>query len=91
MSTDTLTPDIEALVEGLDPVDWIQLKLTANLSPGQRILAGMQARAFAMANLRGAFRRKFPALSQAEINMKVLAYLTPVKLPWSQEASQEAQ
>jgi hypothetical protein len=86
MNTDTHNPDIEALVQSLDPVDWIQLKLTANLSPGQRILAGMQARAFAMANLRGALRRKFPALSQAEINMKVLAYLTPVRMAILDEA-----
>ena len=78
-------PEIEALVQGLDPVDWVQLKLTASLSPGQRILAGMQAQAFAMANLRGTFRRKFPELSQAEINMKVLAYLTPVRMPAEKE------
>ena len=90
MNTASHHSDIDALVQGLDPIDWVQLKLTANLSPGQRILAGMQARAFAMANLRGAFRRKFPELSQAEINMKVLAYLTPVKMPPSQAASPEA-
>jgi len=80
MSTGTRNTDIEALVRSLDPIDWVQLKLTANLTPGQRILAGMQAQAFAMANLRGAFRRRFPELSQAEINMKVLVYLTPVKM-----------
>jgi ribonuclease I len=85
MSTDTLNTDIEVLVQGLDPIDWVQLKLTASLSPGQRILAGMQAQAFAMANLRGAFRRRFPALSQAELNMKVLAYLTPVRMSLSGE------
>ena len=83
MSTNT---DIEALVRGLDPVDWVQLKLTAGLSPGQRILAGMHAQAFAMANVRGAFRRKFPELSQAEINMKTLAYLTPVRMSQVKEA-----
>ena len=85
MSTDTLNTDIEALVQGLDPIDWVQLKLTASLSPGQRILAGMQAQAFAMAHLRGAFRRRFPELSQAELNMKVLAYLTPVRMTLSGE------
>jgi ribonuclease I len=86
MSTDTLNADIAALVQGLDPVDWIQLKLTANLSPGQRILTGIQAQAFAMATLRGAFHRRFPELSQAELNMKVLAYLTPVRIALSGEA-----
>lgn len=70
---------IEALVQGLDPVDWTQLELLARLTPGQRILTGMQAQTFAMAALRGTLRRRFPQLSQAELNMKVLAYLTPVR------------
>lgn len=70
---------IEALVQGLDPVDWTQLELLARLTPGQRILAGMRAQAFAMAALRGTFRRRFPELSQSELNMKVLAYLTPLR------------
>ena len=81
MSTETPTSEeIQALVQGLDPVDWVQLRLTASLSPGQRILAGMQGQAFAMASLRGTFRKKFPELSQSELNMKVLAYLTPVRM-----------
>ena len=80
MSTDTRRAEIEAFVQSLDAVDWGQLKLTANLSPGQRILAGLQAQAFAMASLRGTFRRRFPELSQSELNMKVLAYLTPVRM-----------
>ena len=81
MSTDARPTDIEALVQSLDPVDWVQLKLTANLPPGQRILAGLQAQAFAMAGLRGTLRRRFPELSPSELNMKVLAYLTPVRMP----------
>jgi hypothetical protein len=80
MSTDTQTSEIATLVKGLDPIDWVQLQLTANLSPGQRILAGMHAQAFLMASLRGTLRRRFPGLGQAELNMKVLAYLTPVEM-----------
>jgi hypothetical protein len=71
---------IQDLVAGLEAVDWTQLRLTAQLSPAERILAGMRAQAFAMAILRGTFRNRFPALSQSEINMKVLAYLTPLRL-----------
>jgi len=71
---------IDELVRGLDPVDWVQLRLTATLAPFERILAGMRAQTFARATLRGAFRRRFPDLSPAEINMKVLAYLTPVRI-----------
>lgn len=53
MSTYAHPTEIEALVQGLDPVDWVQMQLTASLPPGQRILAGLQAQAFAMASLRG--------------------------------------
>jgi hypothetical protein len=80
MSAHTHPTEIEAFVQSLDPVDWEQLRLTANLPPGQRILAGLQAQAFAMASLRGTWRRRFPELSPSELNMKVLAYLTPVRM-----------
>jgi hypothetical protein len=83
MGQETRSTDIEAIVAGLDPVDWVQLKLTASLSPGQRIMAGMQAQAFARASLRSTFRRRFPELSELALNMKVLAYLTPVRMPSS--------
>ena len=72
--------EIHALVEGLAPIDWVQLRLTASLPPSKRLLAGMQAQAFAMATVRGAFRRRYPELSQSELNMKVLAHLTPVRM-----------
>ena len=71
---------IKELVAGLDAADWVQLRLTARLSPAERILAGMRAQAFAMAILRGTFQTRFPELSQSELNMKVIAYLTPVRL-----------
>jgi hypothetical protein len=86
MSTETRHSEIEALVQGLDPIDWVQLRLTARLPPGQRILAGMQAQSFAMAILRGTWRRRFPELDQKDLNMKVLAYLTPVRMAPSKEA-----
>ena len=86
MGTQAHDTQIAELVQGLDRIDWVQLRLTARLSPGQRILVGMQAQAFATASLRGTFRRRFPELSQAQLNMKVLAYLTPVKMRWPEEA-----
>jgi hypothetical protein len=86
MNTDAHDTNIAGLVQGLDRIDWVQLQLTAHLSPGQRILAAMHAQAFATASLRGTFRRRFPELSPAELNMKVLAYLTPVKMTPPKEA-----
>ena len=83
MNTDNTTWDpaaIQALVDGLDPIDWQQLELLARIPPEKRVLAGMQAQAFAMAALRGTLARRFPELTQSELNMKVLAYLTPVRM-----------
>ena len=60
-------------------VDWQQLELLAQVSPGQRALNMMAATEFALAGLRGAFRRRYPDLSQSELNMRVLAYVTPLR------------
>jgi hypothetical protein len=72
---------IAAIVRGLDPVDWIQVRLIANLPPDRRIVPGMRAQAFAMAALRGTLRKRYPSLTRSELNMKVLAHFTPIRLP----------
>lgn len=72
-----LTPEeISAIVDGFDPIDWVQMKLLANMPPGKRIIPMLQATEMVRAGLRTAFRRKFPDLSKSEINMKILEYLT---------------
>lgn len=77
----SLTPEeISAIVGGLDPIDWVQLDLLAKMPFKNRLLPGLNAQEFSMAALRGTFRRKHPELSMPEINMKVLAYLTPVRM-----------
>jgi hypothetical protein len=78
--------EIRELVRGLDPPDWVQVRLTAQLSPADRIVAGMRAQEFAMAMLRGTFAARFPELSQSELNMKVLGYLTPVRMGRNERA-----
>jgi len=76
-----LTPEeISALVDGFDAIDWVQLELIAKLPPAKRIIPPLLAQEFSMAALRGTFRKKFPDLSMSEINMRVLAYLTPVRM-----------
>lgn len=62
-----------------DPIDWQQLQLLAQLTPAQRTLTMIRAAEFVRAGLRGTFRRRFPELSDEEINMKVLAHLTPLR------------
>jgi len=77
----TLTPeDISKIVRGFDPIDWVQLDLLAKMPFRRRLLPGLSAQEFSMSALRGTFRRKFPELSMPEINMKVLAYLTPIRM-----------
>jgi hypothetical protein len=72
--------EIAAIVDGFDPINWIQVELLAKLPPEKCLIPGLNAQEFSMAALRGIFRRKFPGLSMPEINMKVLAYLTPVRM-----------
>ena len=76
-----LTPEeISAIVDGFDPVDWVQMELLAKMPFEKRLIPGLNAQEFAMAGLRGTFKKKFPELTMSEINMKVLAYLTPVRM-----------
>lgn len=72
--------DISEIVDGFDPIDWVQLDLLAKMPLKKRLLPGLNAQEFSMSALRGTFRRKFPDLSMPEINMKVLAYLTPIRM-----------
>ena len=74
------TAEISTIVQGLDPIDWVQVELLAKLPPGKRIIPPLRAQEFSMSALRGTLRRRFPELSISEINMKVLAYLTPVRM-----------
>jgi hypothetical protein len=72
--------DISRIVDGLGPIDWVQLDLLAKMPIKNRLLPGLNAQEFSMAALRGTFRRKFPELTMPEINMKVLTYLTPIRM-----------
>lgn len=68
--------EISKIVDGFDPIDWVQVKLVANLPPGKRIIPMLQATEMVRAGLRAAFTKKFPELSRSEINMKILNYMT---------------
>ena len=81
MEKQTLTSeDISKIVDGFDPIDWVQMKLLAKMPFEKRLIPGLNAQEFAMSALRGTFQKKFPELTMPEINMKVLAYLTPVRM-----------
>ena len=73
---------IESIVRGLDPVDWTQLNLIANLPLERRILPGMQAQAFARSIVRGSLQKRYPHLTLSELNMRVLAHFTLINIEY---------
>ena len=72
--------EIDAIVRGIAPLDWVQMRLTAALTPAQRIQTAMQAQAFAKALFRGSLMKRFPDMPLDELNMMVLAHFTPVRM-----------
>lgn len=68
--------EISAIVDGFDPIDRLQMELISRLPPGKRIVPMLQATEMVRSGLRAAFSRKYPELSQRELNMKILEYMT---------------
>jgi len=56
--------EISEIVSGFDPIDWVQIDLLAKMPFEKRLLPGLKAQEFSM----------------SEINRKVLAHLTPVRM-----------
>lgn len=55
-----LTPEeISAIVDGFDPIDWVQMELLAKMPFEKRLIPGLNAQEFAMAGLRGTFKKSF--------------------------------
>lgn len=72
--------EIAEIVSGLDPIDWVQLRLIAQLPPEEQIMAGMRAAEFARAIVRGALMERFPNETRSQINMRVLRHFTTVRM-----------
>jgi hypothetical protein len=72
--------EIAEIVRGLDPADWVQFKLIANLPPERRIIPAMRAQAFAMGTLRCTLEKRYPNLTRSEVSMKVLEHFTTVRM-----------
>jgi hypothetical protein len=62
-----------------DPPDWTYLRFRANLSPGQRLAALLDARELAVGLMRGRLRRQYPMLSIEAINLKLLEEIERAK------------
>lgn len=53
------------------PLDYDQIRRLGSMSPEQRIYNMLEAQEFSMNIIRGRLRRRYPNLSQREINLKV--------------------
>jgi len=62
-----------------DPIDIQQLQLLGRMPPSRRVQAMLATENWIRAGLRGTFAKRFPGMSQRELNLRVLAYLTPLR------------
>jgi hypothetical protein len=86
MSAAKPEPDDETIAEivrHLPPVDWEQVKRLAQMSPAERVLVGIRAAETERAAVREKLSLLYPHLSPSQLNMKVLAHFTPIRMPKS--------
>jgi len=62
-----------------DPVDIPQMRLRASLSPARRIQVMLDAREFVAGLKRGRLRKRYPDLSDRELNLKLIEELSHVR------------
>jgi hypothetical protein len=62
-----------------DPIDFQQLEILGCMSPDKRVQAMLATENWIRAGLRGTFAKRFPEMSDRELNLRVLAYLTPLR------------
>ena len=65
-----------------DPVDIEQMRLRASLSTARRIQVMLDARELAVGLMRGRLRKRFPDLSEREINLKLIEELSHARTPF---------
>ena len=62
-----------------DPIDFQQLELLGRMPPEKRVQAMLATENWIRAGLRGTLSKRFPEMSDRELNLRVLAYLTPLR------------
>jgi hypothetical protein len=61
------------------PIDFQQLELLGQMPPAQRVRSMLATENWIRAGIRGTLKKRFPHMSQRELNLRVLAYLTPLR------------
>ena len=69
----------ELVCETFTPIDHDRLVLLANLPPSRRVRVMLEARELAAGLIRGRLRRRYPDLSLAELNLKLLEEVSHVR------------
>ena len=59
------------------------MKQLAQMSPAERVLVGIQVAEIEKAKVHEKLARLYPHLSSSQLNMKVLAHFTPIRMPKS--------
>jgi len=72
----------EAAQYTFDPIDIDQMRLRASLSPAKRIQGMLDARELVVGLMRGRLRKRYPDLSDREINLKLIEELSHVRTPF---------
>ena len=67
------------MIYHFEPIDVTQIRLTGQLSNGQRLQRMLDARELAVGLIRGRLRRQYPHLSPADLNLKVLEEIERAK------------
>jgi hypothetical protein len=62
-----------------DPIDFQQLEILGRMPPQTRVRAMLATEHWVRAGLRGTLSKRFPEASDRELNLRVLAYLTPLR------------
>jgi hypothetical protein len=62
-----------------DPIDLQQLELLGRMPPEKRVQAMLATEHWVRAGIRGTLSKRFPEMSDRELNLRVLAYLTPLR------------
>ena len=69
----------EAPQYAFDPIDIAQMRMRASLSPARRIQVMLDARDLVVGLMRGRLRKRYPDLSDRNINLKLIEELSHVR------------
>lgn len=80
LTSEEISALVDRIVDEFEFEERVEVEMLAKVPPGKRWLVGYHKSEAIRADLRNKLMKDFPKLSLAEINMKVLRSLTPVRI-----------